>query len=90
MDIKTKTKIVAEAWMGTRGIEQWKSIHHYLDLSFPLAFAIDSGYVEATQATDNFITEAFAIIATSLGLDPDAEYDSFEAMLDLNIDNQEE
>lgn len=56
MDIKTKARIVNEAWDATRDpdkgkqpFEQWKTVHHYLDLGFPLAFAFDNGYITLTK-----------------------------------------
>lgn len=90
MDTKTKAKIVSEAWLSTRGIEQWKSVHHYLDIGFPLAFASDNGMATLTKKGSAIIDEAYAVIINSLSLDINKEYESFDDLLDENITNNTE
>lgn len=85
MDTKTKAKIVSEAWLSTRGIEQWESVHRYLDIGFPLAFAAENGMATLTKKGTAIIDEAYGVIVKSLGLDLDTEYESFDQMLDDNI-----
>jgi len=94
MDIKTKTEIVAQAWHMTREdgvpLEQWKSVHHYLDLGFPLSFAAYNGYATLTKRGSEIVDESYNIIAKALSVDPNKDYASFEDMLDENIMNNTE
>ena len=94
MDTKTKAEIVAQAWDATRDrsngmkpFEQWESVHRYLDIGFPLAFAVTSGMVTLTKRGTDIIDESYGIIAKALSLDLNKDYESFEDMLDENIMN---
>jgi hypothetical protein len=90
MDIKTKAKIVGEAWLSTRGVEQWASVHHYLDIGFPLAFAASNGFATLTKKGEGIVDEAYSVIIKSLSLDLYKDYESFEDLLDENIMNNVE
>lgn len=85
MDIKTKARIVGEAWLSTRGIEQWASAHHYLDIGFPLSFAVAHDYVTPKRKANEIIEESYNVLAAALSIDPNKDYQSFEDMLDENI-----
>lgn len=87
MNFDTKVDIVAECWMVTRNVEAWKELLTYGDIGFPLAYAYKTDLVELkSDKAKVYIEELYEIIAKTLDIDVDAEYNDFEDMLDANIE----
>ncbi len=84
MEFDRVANIVSECWMTTREIDEWKEIHKYLDLGFPLSYSHVNNFATLSENGQRLVEEGYAIIRDSLGID-DKEYDNFEAMLDENI-----
>ena len=84
-----KAKIAAQCWMLTREVETWAEIIKYGDIGFPLAYAHTAGLVEVNKKGAVPVLEVYDIIVESLDIDPDKEYEDFEAMLDQRIEDQD-
>lgn len=95
MDFNTKANIVAECWLVTRNHDAWQELIKYGDLGFPLAYAVTENVATVSEKGVAFIEELYDLIVATLDINPDMEYEDFEAMLDANIekfggDNEDE
>lgn len=86
MDFKKKASIVSECWLATRTHHAWEELIKYGDLGFPLAYAVNDNMATVDSRGEAFIEELYSLIVTTLDIDPEAEYENFENMLDANIE----
>lgn len=88
MDITTKTRILAQMWMATRTTGKphpaWAFAHHYLDVTLPLAWAVENKKAKLTKDGHPLIEEGYAVIATALGFTLDEEFGSYWDMVEEN------
>lgn len=82
MDTKTKAALVGEAWLATRGLEQWEKLHYYLDIGFPLCFAVANDYVTSKKKGNVVIEDSWDVLTKVMGIDPEGTYKNFAEMLD--------
>lgn len=87
-ELDRKAKIVAECWMLTRDVDTWAEIIKYGDLGFPLAYAHTAKLVRLEKPGVISVLEVYNIILESLEVDPDKQYEDFEAVLDQRIEDQ--
>ena len=87
-ELDRKAKIVAECWMLTRDVDTWAEIIKYGDLGFPLAYAHTAKLVTLEKQGVIAVLEVYNIILESLEVDPDKQYEDFEAVLDQRIEDQ--
>ena len=78
-DYPVKIEILAELWTDYREEEAFTELFGYADLGFPIAYALDHGIVETTDAAEGYIDETFALLLETLGVE-DA---GFESLVDL-------
>jgi hypothetical protein len=88
--IENKCSILSELWMDYRDDVNFADFISYADLGLPLAYAIDNEIVKLTPNAEKFITEAFDLLVTSMGL----EDTGFEVLDDIflmgDVDGLEE
>ena len=77
--IENKCSILSELWMDYRDDVNFDDFISYADLGLPLAYAIDNEIVKLTPNAEKFITEAFDLLVTSMGL----EDTGFETLDDI-------
>jgi hypothetical protein len=66
--------------MDYRGDEEFQDFIEYNDLGLPLAYAVYADLVEPTPLAEQYITETFDLLITSLGL-TDTGFDSLSEIL---------
>ena len=82
--LKDKCDILAEIWMSYRDDDEFADFVEYNDLGLPLAYAISSGIVEATDRAESFIEESFALLLAGLDIESDTGFETLEDVLDLD------
>jgi hypothetical protein len=87
--IENKCSILAELWMDYRDDEEFKDFISYADLGLPLAYAIDNEIVKLSPQAEKFITEAFDLLVSSMGLE-DTGFDTLEDIFDSAIIGDQE
>lgn len=84
-EIHNKINILAGVWLDHRA--EFAEYCHNYDLGLPLAGALVLGGVERNEGVTNiglmWINEAFDALVEILGLDPFAEYESLDEMLEI-------
>lgn len=76
---ENKANILSELWLGYKTDENFEDFFSYNDLGLPLAYAINNGIVKATEVSDRFINETFALLLASL----EVEDEGFEDLDDV-------
>lgn len=64
-----KCDILSELWMNYRHDQNFEEFISYNDLGLPLAYAIANGIATATEVSERFISETFALLLSSLELE---------------------
>jgi hypothetical protein len=67
--------------MDYRNDQEFQDFIEYNDLGLPLAYAVASDLVEPNALGEQYITETFELLITSLGL-TDTGFDSLNEILD--------
>jgi hypothetical protein len=67
--------------MDYRNDEEFQDFIEYNDLGLPLAYAVASDLVEPNPLAEQYITETFDLLITSLGL-TDTGFESLNEILD--------
>lgn len=70
--------------MDYRNDEEFQDFIEYNDLGLPLAYAVASDLVEPNPLAEQYITETFDLLITSLGL-TDTGFDSLNEILDSGV-----
>lgn len=76
---ENKANILSELWLGYKTDENFEDFFSYNDLGLPLAYAINNGIVKATEVSNRFINETFALLLASL----EVEDEGFEDLDDV-------
>ena len=79
-----KCEILGDLWMDYRNDEEFQDFIEYNDLGLPLAYAVASDLVEPNPLAEQYITETFDLLITSLGL-TDTGFDSLNEILDSGV-----
>lgn len=79
---KTKCAILAEIWLNYRDDEEFQDFCEYNDLGLPLAYALDSNIVEATETAKAFVEETFELLLAGLDIEKDTGFESLEDLLE--------
>lgn len=80
---ENKTNILSDIWLNYRNDSEFADFIEYNDLGLPLAYAISSGIVSATDRAREFIEETFDLLMSGLGIDEDTGFESLDDMLSL-------
>ena len=76
---ENKASILAELWLGYKTDDNFEDFFAYNDLGLPLSYAIDNGIVKATEISNKFINETFALLLASL----EVEDEGFQELDDI-------
>lgn len=76
---ENKQNILAELWINYKQDANFEDFISYNDVGLPLAYAISSGIVKATDLANKFIDETFLLLLNSL----EVEDDGFENLDDI-------
>jgi|LakMenE01Jun11ns_1017448.scaffolds.fasta_scaffold9490484_1 hypothetical protein len=82
----SRCEILGELWLDYREDEQFKDFIDYNDLGLPLAYAIDSEIVQATEIATQYVDETFDLFTQALGVESDYEWTSLNQMLEYARD----
>jgi hypothetical protein len=74
---ESKADILSELWLGYKNDQNFEDFFSYNDLGLPLAYAISSGIVKATDISNKFIDETFTLLLASLEIE-DEGYDGLD------------
>jgi len=74
---ESKADILSELWLGYKNDQNFEDFFAYNDLGLPLAYAISSGIVKATDMSNKFIDETFNLLLASLEIE-DEGYDGLD------------
>ena len=74
---ENKAGILSELWLGYKNDQNFEDFFSYNDLGLPLAYAISSGIVKATELSNRFIDETFSLLLASLEIE-DEGYDGLD------------
>ena len=74
---ESKADILSELWLGYKNDQNFEDFFAYNDLGLPLAYAISNGIVKATELSNKFIDETFALLLASLEIE-DEGYDGLD------------
>ena len=85
-----KYAILSDLWTNYKDDKEMADFFAYNDLGLPLAFMIEQKIVESTPVAQVYVEETFELLAESLGLDSDDEFESIEEMLELQADSEED
>jgi hypothetical protein len=77
-----KVAILANLWITYSNDPTFEDFFEYNDLGLPLAYALDNEIVVATEKTNSFIEETFALLLSGLERE-DTGFESLNALLDL-------
>lgn len=80
MDFDTKAAVVADAWLITEKLDNWKDYVKWANLGLPFAYGHTFGYVTLKKDGRKAVEEAYDMLYTVLKLDTDVEYDDFIKM----------
>ncbi len=78
-----KVAILADLWLGYKKDKEFKDFFEYNDLGLPLAYAVDSGIVEASELSKTFIEETFDLLLAGLKAE-DTGFESLEELLGID------
>lgn len=91
MDLKQKSKLIAEFVVEYNGEEEYEDFFSYNDLGVPLAVSIANNLVDKlTEEGAKIIEETWTYLCTELEIDPSMEYEGIEDLLDLDEFMEEE
>lgn len=77
-----RCEILADLWLGYRQEEEFRDFIEYNDLGLPLAYAFANDIAKETEIAERYINESYELLAESLGVSDEDEFDSLEAMLE--------
>lgn len=94
MDFSDKCAILGQVWLRYKpnvprilageidgNTQFWGEFFAYNDLGLPLAYIIDHDIADLNDGEDIYIEETWSLLCKVLGVDPDDEYPSLEALL---------
>lgn len=76
---ESKANILSELWLGYKTDDNFADFFSYNDLGLPLSYAVANGIVKATEISNRFIDETFALLLASL----EVEDEGFEELDDI-------
>jgi hypothetical protein len=77
--LENKANILSELWLGYKNDDNFEDFFAYNDLGLPLSYAISNGIVKATEVSNRFVNETFALLLASL----EVEDEGFEELDDV-------
>lgn len=80
---ENKAFILSDLWMNYRNDEEFKDFCEYNDLGLPLAYAINTGIVNNTDMSAQFINETFDLLLAGLDME-DTGFDHLDDILGLS------
>ena len=76
--------ILADLWIDYKNDVEFQDFVDYNDLGLPLAYAVSNAIVASTDLAKSFITETFAVLLDTLGI----EDSGFDSLADILIASQ--
>jgi hypothetical protein len=76
-----RCEVLAELWLGYRQDEEFRDFIEYNDLGLPLAYAFANDIAKETEIAERYINESYELLAESLGVSDEEEFENLEAML---------
>lgn len=83
-----QVSVLAELWMNYRDEEQLEDFIEYNDLGLPLAYLLHNEMVELREGAEVYISESYALLLASLGIEDDS-YESLDEMLQASNDMED-
>jgi hypothetical protein len=77
--LENKADILSELWLHYKSDQNFEDFFAYNDLGLPLSYAVANGIVKATELSNKFINETFALLLASL----EVEDEGFENLDDI-------
>lgn len=77
-----RCEILADLWLGYRQDEEFRDFIEYNDLGLPLAYAFANEIAKETEIAERYINESYELLAESLGVSDEDEFENLEAMLE--------
>ena len=86
--VNIRAEILSDLWLNFRNDEEFQDFIQYNDLGLPLAYAVSSGIVPATEQAQNFINETFLLLLASLDVEYDTSFESLDEILGLKDEEE--
>jgi len=78
---EVRCDILSDMWVNHKSEEGLEDFINYNDIGLPLAFATSEGMCTITDKGKTFINETWGILLTTLEIDEDAGYESFDDLM---------
>jgi hypothetical protein len=79
--VNIRAEILSDLWLNFRNDGEFQDFVEYNDLGLPLAYAVSSGIVPATEKAQEFINETFLLLLAALDIEEDTSFDSLDEIL---------
>lgn len=78
---ETRCEILAEMWLEHKSEQGLEDFISYNDIGLPLAFCAAEDMATITEKGKRFINETFELLLTTLEIEEDAGYESFDDLM---------